>query len=77
MKTDGHHPVSGIESFFYSVSMMYIDVDVKHAIVIPSRLLISMANGGGILFTLVVPEYLIQCLHAIISYFPPTFVLLN
>ena len=77
METDCHHHVSGIKSFFYPVTMVYIDVDVKYAIVISSRLLISMANGGGILFTLVVPEYLIQCLHAIISYFPPTFVLLN
>ena len=41
METDGHNPVSGIESFFYSVTMMYIDVDVKHAIVISSRLLIA------------------------------------
>ena len=41
METDGHHPISGIESFFYSVTMMYIDVDVKHAIVISSRLLIA------------------------------------
>ena len=37
METDGHHPVSGIESFFYSVTMMYVDVDVKNAIVISSR----------------------------------------
>ena len=36
-----------------------------------------MVDGGEILFTLVVPGYLIQCLHAIFSHFPPEFVLLD
>lgn len=74
METNGHHPVSGIKSFLYSVSMMYIDVDVKHTIVISSRLLIGcLWRTVEILLTLVVPEYLIQCLHTIISHFPPGF----
>ena len=41
METDGHHPVSSIKSFFYPVTMMYIDVDVKHAIMISIHLLIA------------------------------------
>ena len=36
-----------------------------------------MASGGEIFFTLGVPEYLIQCLHAIISHFLEKFVLLD
>jgi len=66
METDGHHPVSGIECFFYSITMMYIDVDVKHAIMISSRFLIAYL-WQAMRFTVVIPECLIQYLYATVS----------
>jgi hypothetical protein len=75
VEADGHHPVSGIEGLFYSITMVYIDVDVKHTIMISSRLLIACLTGdGNIVFTLVIPECLTQYLRAVISYLAPKFV---
>jgi hypothetical protein len=68
METDSHHPVSGIESFFYSVTMMYIDVDVKHAIMISScSLAACLWQAMGKYFTVAIPECLIQYLYVILS----------
>lgn len=38
MKADCQHPVRGVESFFDAVSMMYIDVNVQHPLVIAEEL---------------------------------------
>lgn len=34
MEADSHNPVSGVERFLHPITMMYVDVDVQHAVVI-------------------------------------------
>lgn len=34
MEADCQHSVSGVESFFNAVSMVYVDVNVKHSLMI-------------------------------------------
>lgn len=34
VERDSHHSVSAVESLFHSITMMHIDVDVEHSVVI-------------------------------------------
>jgi hypothetical protein len=37
VETDGHHSVSGIEGFFYTVPVVHVDVDIKHSWVVSAN----------------------------------------
>jgi hypothetical protein len=37
METDGHHTVSREEGFLNSVTMMHVDIDVEHTLVISEK----------------------------------------
>lgn len=37
MEADCQHSVGGVESFFDAVSMVYVDVNVKHSLVIAEK----------------------------------------
>ena len=55
METDRHHSISCVERLFYTIAMMYIDVDIQDSIMIFEKLkdsqhyIIDVAEATGLL----------------------------
>ena len=39
MKRGGHNSIRGVEGFFDPISVMYVDVDVQHSLMMPKALI--------------------------------------
>ena len=64
VKADCHHPVCGIERFFDAVSMVYIDVDIQDAVMIPTATFELRSSRGIMPLTSVVRGFRVRCLYS-------------
>ena len=64
VEADSHHAICGIESLFYTIAMMHINIDVEHPSMVPGQAvnIEDERQTGMVSLTGAIREYQARCL---------------